>query len=97
MKNFKKMIVRVHEYYNYGNVISPIFSDSYFAYAMSHAEAFSHNERLWSHCYGSSRKHCYNPEFLSQFCSLFPFQSLKTVRLRLNLTRQIIEGDLLEK
>ena len=65
--------------------------DSYLDYAMNHNEALSHNKRLWSNCYGSGRKHCYNPEFLSQFCSLFPFQSLKTVRLRLNLTRQIIE------
>ena len=66
-------------------------SGSYLTYAQAHPETLSHNERLWSHCYGSSRKHCYNPEFLSQFCSVFPFQSLKTVRLRLNLTRQIIE------
>ena len=28
---------------------------------------------------------------MSQFCSLFPFQSLKTVRLRVNLTRSFIE------
>jgi len=75
------------------NLFKCDYSDlgSYLTYAQAHAETLSHNERLWSHCYGSSRKHCYNPEFLSQFCSLFPFQSLKTVRLRLNLTRQIIE------
>jgi len=64
---------------------------SYLTYAQAHPEALSHNERLWSHCFGTNRKHCYNPEFLNQFCSLFPFQSMKTVRLRLNLTREIIE------
>ena len=60
-------------------------------YAKVHVEALSHNERLWSQCFGDNRKMCYNPEFLSQFCSLFPFQTLKTVRLRVNLTRTIIE------
>ena len=29
--------------------------------------------------------------FFFRFCPLFPFQSIKTVRLRLNLTRQFIE------
>ena len=28
---------------------------------------------------------------MHRFCPLFPFQSIKTVRLRLNLTRQIIQ------
>ena len=65
-------------------------SGSYLDYARVHLEALSHNERLWSQCYGSNRHFCYDPEFLSQFCSLFPFQSMKTVRLRLNLTKQII-------
>ena len=60
-------------------------------YAKIHLEALSHNERLWSQCFGDNRKLCYNPDFLSQFCSLFPFQSLKTVRLRVNLTRSFIE------
>ena len=59
-------------------------------YARIHLEALSHNERLWSQCFGDNRKLCYNPEFLSQFCSLFPFQSMKTVRLRVNLTRPLI-------
>lgn len=79
-------------------VIESIFNCDYsnlgnfFDYARRHLEALSHNERLWSHCYGLNRQHCYNQEFLSQFCSLFPFQSLKTVRLRLNLTRSLIEN-----
>jgi len=34
---------------------------------------------------------CWKPAFLNKFCPLFPFQSIKTVRLRLNLTRQFIE------
>ena len=34
-------------------------------YAKVHVEALSHNERLWSQCFGDNRKMCYNPEFLS--------------------------------
>jgi len=64
-------------------------------YAKIHLEALSHNERLWSQCYGDNRQLCYNPEFLSQFCSLFPFQSMKTVRLRVNLTRDLIQDSAL--
>jgi hypothetical protein len=29
--------------------------------------------------------------FLCRFCPLFPFQSIKTVRLRLNLTKALVE------
>ena len=35
--------------------------------------------------------YCWSPEFLNKFCPLFPFQSIKTVRLRLNLTRELVE------
>lgn len=64
---------------------------SYLDYAKGHLHTLSHNERLWSHCFGSHRPYCFDPAFLSEFCSLFPFQSMKTVRLRLNLTRDIIQ------
>ena len=73
------------------HIIIFFFTGNLLDYAKVHVEALSHNERLWSQCFGDNRKMCYNPEFLSQFCSLFPFQTLKTVRLRVNLTRTIIE------
>ena len=56
---------------NHSDFILP-FVGNFFDYARRHLEALSHNERLWSHCYGLNRQHCYNQEFLSQFCSLLP-------------------------
>lgn len=71
--------------------------DRYLSYGKQHQWLFSHNERLWKYCmqdgYRRMRKsYCWKPEFLNRFCSLFPFQSIKTVRLRLNLTRQLVEN-----
>ena len=37
------------------------------------------------------KSYCWKPEFLNKFCPLFPFQSIKTVRLRLNLTEQLVQ------
>jgi len=33
---------------------------------------------------------CFEPDFMSRFCSLFPFQSMKTVRLPLSLTEELL-------
>jgi len=69
--------------------------DSYLKYGKSHQWLFNHNKRLWAHCTagGSNfrKSYCWKPEFLNKFCPLFPFQSIKTVRLRLNLTRSLVE------
>ncbi|CAL4124629.1 unnamed protein product, partial [Meganyctiphanes norvegica] len=48
------------------------------------------NAPLWKHCV-TRLDLCRRPEFLSSFCSLFPFQTIKTVRLRLNLTKGFLE------
>lgn len=64
--------------------------EHYLRYGPSHPWLFSHNKFLWGRCKTSSDL-CWKPEFLSPFCSLFPFQSLKTVRLRLNLTEELLE------
>lgn len=70
-------------------------SDQYLRYGKSHQWLFSHTARLWSHCLADGPKfkqsYCWKPEFLNKFCPLFPFQSIKTVRLRLNLTRSLVE------
>lgn len=71
--------------------------DRYLAYGKQHQWLFSHNERLWKYCVQDGmrrmrKSYCWKPEFLNRFCSLFPFQSIKTVRLRLNLTRQLVEN-----
>ncbi len=66
----------------------------WFKYAKNHIQALSHNKRLWDHCGKRPyKKDCNSPRFLSRFCSLFPFQTMKTVRLRMNITRQIIEDE----
>ena len=41
-------------------------------------------------------KSLFSNVFFFRFCPLFPFQSIKTVRLRLNLTRQFIEDQRLD-
>jgi len=68
---------------------------SYLQYGKSHQWLFSHNQPLWSHCTKDGPKfrssYCWKPEFLNRFCPLFPFQSIKTVRLRLNLTKSLVE------
>jgi len=68
--------------------------ESYLNYGKNHNWLFLHNTRLWKYCKegGNPRlSYCWSPEFLNRFCPLFPFQSIKTVRLRLNLTRQLVE------
>ncbi|XP_064121330.1 carbohydrate sulfotransferase 4-like isoform X2 [Macrobrachium nipponense] len=62
----------------------------YLDYGPEHPWLFIHNSRLWNYC-TSFPQLCWDPDFLSPFCSLFPFQSMKTVRLRLNLTREFLE------
>eukprot|EP00088_Acartia_fossae_P008136 TRINITY_DN13852_c0_g2_i1.p1 TRINITY_DN13852_c0_g2~~TRINITY_DN13852_c0_g2_i1.p1 ORF type:complete len:458 (-),score=59.97 TRINITY_DN13852_c0_g2_i1:223-1596(-) len=64
--------------------------NSYIEYGKSHNWLFSHNQRLWQYCDQGRNSFCWQPNFLNQFCSLFPFQSIKTVRLRLNLTQTLM-------
>ncbi|XP_061714519.1 carbohydrate sulfotransferase 4-like [Cydia pomonella] len=64
--------------------------EDYFRYGMGHLHQFSHNTRLWDHC-KHKKELCYDAEFTSRFCRLFPFQSMKIVRLRLRLVRDILE------
>nr|CAD7571353.1 unnamed protein product [Timema californicum] len=63
--------------------------DHYLNYGKDHVWLFMHNTRLWEQC----QKHpniCWSPEFLNPFCRLFPFQSMKIVRLRLRLLEDIL-------
>jgi hypothetical protein len=66
-------------------------AEGYVDYGRNHPNLFSHNRRLWGYCHKGKEKFCFEREFLNRFCSLFPFQTLKTVRLRLNLTRALLE------
>ncbi|XP_068229912.1 carbohydrate sulfotransferase 4-like isoform X2 [Palaemon carinicauda] len=78
--------------HNLRNLLNCDYSDlnHYLDYGPQHPWLFIHNSRLWHYC-TSFPQLCWDPDFLSPFCSLFPFQSMKTVRLRLNLTREFLE------
>lgn len=64
--------------------------DTYFEYGKTHLHQFSHNKRLWDHC-KYNRELCFDADFTSQFCKLFPFQTMKVVRLRLRLLQEILD------
>jgi len=70
--------------------------DRYLDYGPKHHWLFEHNKRLWKYCMAGGWKNvksslCWGKDFLNKFCPLFPFQSMKTVRLRLNLTQQLVQ------
>ncbi|CAG9110438.1 hypothetical protein JYU34_010986 [Plutella xylostella] len=64
--------------------------DDYFEFGREHSYQFSHNTRLWDHC-KYKRALCVDSNFTTRFCKLFPFQSMKVVRLRLRLIEDILQ------
>ncbi|XP_059093340.1 carbohydrate sulfotransferase 1-like isoform X2 [Tigriopus californicus] len=70
---------------NYSNL------DAYFTYAQKHHETFAHNERVWNSCQRGKEQSCWNPQFWGSMCKLFPFQVIKTVRVRANLIERFLE------
>ncbi|ENN83499.1 hypothetical protein YQE_00143, partial [Dendroctonus ponderosae] len=66
------------------------FGFRYIEYATTRNNLLRHNKLLWAHC-EADHDICWDREFLNQFCRLFPFQSVKTVRLRLNLAEALLE------
>lgn len=66
----------------------------YLEYGQNHNYLFSHNTRLWHQCH-SYPQFCWDPKFLNDFCRLFPFQSMKVVRLRLALAEELLKDDTL--
>lgn len=67
--------------------------DDYLEFGKTHTHLFSHNTRLWDMC-GQYPFYCWNSTFLSKFCKEFPFQSMKSVRLRLHLAEALLEDKL---
>lgn len=66
--------------------------DSYLEFGQTHSYLFSHNNRLWMQC--KQYPHlCYESKFLTPFCKLFPLQSLKTVRLKLELASELMDDE----
>ncbi|XP_050298026.1 carbohydrate sulfotransferase 5 isoform X2 [Anthonomus grandis grandis] len=66
----------------------------YLEFGMSHIYLFTHNKRLWSQC-DAYPDYCWDPDFLNEFCKLFPFQSMKTVRMRLKLAEELLQDNTL--
>lgn len=64
--------------------------EDYFDYGKGHWHQFSHNTRLWDHC-KYKKELCLDADFTSRFCRLFPFQSMKVVRVRLRLIKQLLQ------
>lgn len=78
--------------FNLKKLLTCNYSDleNYLDYGKSHVYLFTHNFRLWNRC-EMYPYYCWNSTFLSEFCKTFPFQSMKTVRLRLNLAEQLLK------
>ncbi|XP_030377084.1 uncharacterized protein LOC115625978 isoform X2 [Scaptodrosophila lebanonensis] len=62
----------------------------YLEFGKTHTYLFEHNERLWSVCREFPR-FCWRASFLTPFCKLFPIQSMKTVRLRLEQAEKLLD------
>lgn len=76
-KMFKCDFIGIKQYFNYGKM---------------HLNQFSHNSRLWKYC-KYQKEFCLDANFTSKFCKLFPFQSMKLVRVRLHLIEDILRDE----
>lgn len=66
--------------------------EDYFEFESKDMSLFSHSTRLFDYCKDENKNDlCFNAEFISRLCKLFPFQSMKLVRLRLRLVEKILE------
>lgn len=66
--------------------------NNYIEYGKNHTYLFTHNTRLWNLCQLYPQL-CWTPNFFSEICKLFPFQSMKIVRLRLKLLEKLIRNE----
>lgn len=65
--------------------------EEYFEFESKDLSLFSHSTRLWDYCKDDKTNDlCFNADFISRMCKLFPFQSMKLVRLRLRLVDEIL-------
>lgn len=58
-------------------------------YVSMHDDVFKYNERLWRFC-KMYPQFCFDPNVLNPLCHLFPFQSMKLVRLRAELSEELL-------
>ncbi|XP_024943302.1 carbohydrate sulfotransferase 5 isoform X3 [Cephus cinctus] len=66
--------------------------DHYLDYGKTHSWLFNHNTHLWRQCQ-LHKKICWDPRFASGMCRLFPFQSMKLVRLRLQVAEELLADE----
>ncbi|CAO1384019.1 unnamed protein product [Diamesa serratosioi] len=64
--------------------------NEYLEFGQTHNYLFTHNSRLWNQCH-LFPNFCYQPKFLESFCNLFPLQSMKVVRLRMDIAARLLE------
>ncbi|XP_044262215.1 uncharacterized protein LOC123009763 isoform X2 [Tribolium madens] len=64
--------------------------ENYLDFGKDHTYLFIHNRRLWNLC-EAFPQFCFNSRFLTQLCQVFPFQSMKTVRIRLRLVEELLK------
>ena len=56
-------------------------------------ELMVYNKNLWPRCKEKEQRvWCLQPDFINNFCSVFPFHIMKTVRVPLNVTQDLL-GD----
>ncbi|XP_046746144.1 carbohydrate sulfotransferase 5-like [Diprion similis] len=64
----------------------------YLSYAKKDLWAFAFNPYLWKQC-EAHQDICFYREFHSSLCKLFPFQSMKLVRLRLQIAQELLADE----
>lgn len=55
-----------------------------------HQIKFSHNTRLWKQCQ-LYPNYCFRHKFFSDICKVFPFQTMKIIRWRLNTAEELLK------
>lgn len=63
----------------------------YLRYGQYHNNLFNHNFRLWNTC--TKWKTCWNDTFLSEYCKVFPFHSMKIVRVRVSTAEELLKDE----
>lgn len=73
-------------------IIDVLIIGKYLNFGKDHPWVFNHNTHLWRQC-TAHKKICWDPQFVSKFCQIFPFQSMKLVRLRLKIAEVLLDDE----
>lgn len=66
--------------------------DKYIAQGKYFNNPLWYNKPLWSYCQ-KFEEYCFNSTFLTRFCGLYPFQTLKIVRMSLELIEEFLANE----